>query len=653
MQADAGSLLVKENDVLVRKVARGLDPKILTEAPISRSFGGISWQAMTDKKPIIVPDISKVKIASKTLTESPFTTLVCIPMIVRERAIGVISIYTKTPRTYTEQDLNLFAIVANQTALAILSIKTSEVLEENKLRLAELEALNQVSKSISTLFNFEETLYSIIGLITHQLRGERGVIALIDTDDKKLKALRPAYNLGPSQIDNLICRSDEGALGEAFYKGVPIVVNEIDKETHDILARAKINDTKSILVAPLRVKSQTLGVVVILSEKEKNFTKNDLRLLSILASQAAIVVNSALSYRQVEEAKKKDEALLISIGEGVVAVDDTEQIILFNPAGEKITGFDYKDVLKKNIDAVFSPQNDEKIKILPENSPIKKVLKDGKAQHVDDIYLQNSKGNYFPARISVAPTFDADDKIIGAIIVFSDITKEREVEHLKQELISIATHELRTPLTAFKGYLDMILDGTTGGVNQETQETVLELINIWQKMTDLVEDLLNVGRIEQGRMEYNPQLIDINNLIEMIVGSYKSQAKVKNIKVTYTPIEIDKIKVDSNRVRQVLENLISNALKYTEKGEVKVNLQKKDNDVVFNVSDTGLGVSKADQKNLFTKFTRIKTEKTRKITGSGLGLWICKTIVEKMGGKIWLVSDEGKGSTFSFSLPIK
>lgn len=664
MAVDAGTIMFLGEGLLIRKVARGMGEEIMNEPPILESKGGISWQAVHTRKPVVENDLTKSHVASKALAAGQFHALITVPMMVRDQVVGVISIFARKERNFSGSDVNLFSVIANQAALAIISIQSAELLKENRKRLDEFSALNQISQSVATLFNFEETLLSIIATIAKQMNGDKGVLVLFDHNEKLLKAVKPAFNLTESQIRDFRSRDDEGITGQAFCKGVSQMMETVDSATSEVLKRAKLLDVKSILAAPLKVKSQTLGVLHIFSSKEKAFHNDDLRLFGILSSQAAVVVSSSYMYRQIEEERKKDESLLTSIGEGVLAVDKDENIILLNSAGEKITGFLQEEVIGKNMDVIASA--------FRQGAPSGMQQSDSITRH---------DGTTFPARISSAPIRDADDKEIGKIVVFSDITHEKEVEQMKQELISIATHELRTPITGIKGYLDMILEGDTGGVNDETKETIQDMAGITQKLADLVDDLLNVGRIEQGRIEVKPVAMDLGQLTADIVKELSIQAKQKSLELVIlngkghaerseaspslsgNPASAGDssakpqndgimVKADPDRVRQILINLIGNAIKYTEKGSVVITLEQKGNEIITHVKDTGLGMSKEGQAKLFSKFYRVKTEKTRGITGTGLGLWITKKIVEMMGGKIWVESEEGKGSTFSFSLPV-
>jgi len=229
--------------------------------------------------------------------------------------------------------------------------------------------------------------------------------------------------------------------------------------------------------------------------------------------------------------------------------------------------------------------------------------------------------------------------------------KLKEVDQLKDDFVSMASHELRTPLTVIRGYAENLRE--SGPVN-ENQEISLKRIDIATKqLDDLVNDMLDVSRIEQGRMKVELQEINpIANISEIVEG-FVSLAEAKGIKMKFThELQTDiKINIDPARFKQVLTNIIGNSVKYTKEGEIKINLKKIGEDLVIRVSDTGFGMSAEAQKNLFTKFYRIQTDETREVRGTGLGLWITKQIVEIMKGTITVESIEGVGSHFIISFP--
>lgn len=226
--------------------------------------------------------------------------------------------------------------------------------------------------------------------------------------------------------------------------------------------------------------------------------------------------------------------------------------------------------------------------------------------------------------------------------------KIKEVDQMKDEFISIASHELRTPVTGIRGYTSMILEGTFGEISDKLKETLKMVQGASDRLAGLVEDLLNVSRIEQGRLEVKTAPLEISQIIKDIIAELKIQADQKNLTLEYKP-HTDKlplVSVDSERFKQVLINLIGNAVKYTKEGGVTILTEEKENGKILEIKikDTGIGMSAKDRERLFQKFYRVQSDKTKGIVGTGLGLWITKQIVELMKGKIAIDSIENVGT---------
>jgi signal transduction histidine kinase len=231
--------------------------------------------------------------------------------------------------------------------------------------------------------------------------------------------------------------------------------------------------------------------------------------------------------------------------------------------------------------------------------------------------------------------------------------KLKEVDQMKDEFISMASHELRAPIGALKGFISLFLDNAFGafeGVAREKMQVTMLLTN---RLGDLVEDLLNVSRIEQGRMKIDSAPVQPEEVIKSIMDEFEAPAKEKKLEFVFkTPPEpLPKINVDADRLKQVIANLVSNGIKYSKQGSVTVTAYVEDNLVKIKVTDTGLGMSPEARERLFTKFYRIQTDDTRSIPGTGLGLWITKQIVELMGGKIFVDSIEKVGTQMTVEFP--
>jgi len=237
------------------------------------------------------------------------------------------------------------------------------------------------------------------------------------------------------------------------------------------------------------------------------------------------------------------------------------------------------------------------------------------------------------------------------IIDYSDLYRKlKSIDQLKDDFISMASHELRTPLTVIRGYAEFLTNSQN--LDEKDMKNVHAIETASEQLSSLVSDMLDVSRIEQGRMKFEFEQLNPNTIGQDVVDSLRMQAENKGLALSFTPSDEVFIRADKNRLRQVLINLLGNSIKYTQEGSVSMRLVRDTKEVEIRISDTGIGISAEDQQNLFSKFYRVKSKETQAIVGTGLGLWITKQIIEQMGGSIGVESIKGKGSDFIVRLPI-
>ncbi|PKQ29013.1 MAG: hypothetical protein CVT60_07565 [Actinobacteria bacterium HGW-Actinobacteria-10] len=252
------------------------------------------------------------------------------------------------------------------------------------------------------------------------------------------------------------------------------------------------------------------------------------------------------------------------------------------------------------------------------------------------------------------PVTDKLGRYLGCVSTLHDVTAAREIAVMKNEFVSMVSHELRTPLTSIKGYVDLIVDGEAGEVN----EIQMEFLKIVQENSDrlvsLINEMLDISRIESGRVHLRIERLDMTDVIQGVLDTFRTYADQSGVTLeAHVGQDVPQAAADRDRVGQILMNLVSNAIKYSPGGgHVTIRLAHADGCVQVDVSDTGIGIAEEDQHQLFTKFFRVDSSLTREIGGTGLGLSIVKSVVELHGGRIWATSVEGEGSTFSFTLPV-
>ena len=233
------------------------------------------------------------------------------------------------------------------------------------------------------------------------------------------------------------------------------------------------------------------------------------------------------------------------------------------------------------------------------------------------------------------------------------LAKQRELNQTLNDFLSVATHELKAPTSIIKGYLSIILDGDLGPINSDIKKQIDVAMSQTDRLNSLVQDLLNVSRIDQGKVQYNFTEVDTTKILNMIIENYQPIAKEKNLQIIYEPTNnIPLVRADEGRVQEIFTNIIDNAIKYTSQGSVTITQQQEKGFIIINFRDTGFGISPVAKDRLFQRFYRVKTSQTEGISGTGLGLWIIKQYIEAMNGLIDVETMEGVGSNFIIKLQI-
>lgn len=353
------------------------------------------------------------------------------------------------------------------------------------------------------------------------------------------------------------------------------------------------------------------------------------------------------------EAYAQADALFASIGDGAIATDELGRITKINQTALDILGFKEKDMMGAWFPKAVQAYNDngEAIKLI--DRPITRAFMTGKPVNTRTLY-KIKDGSLLPISCTVSPLVLAG-RPIGAVELFRDISTEYEIDRMKSDFISLASHQLRTPLSAIKTYSHMLLDGFMGDISPAQRKALRTIVGASNRMNELISTLLNVSRIETGNVIVSAKKINLNHVAEEVFKELALSADNKHITITpkFPPNPIV-IKADNLIVKEVLINLVSNAVKYTpEGGEVTVKLKKGSRNVLITVVDNGMGIPKSAREQLFSKFYRAQNVIRQETSGTGLGLYLVKGLVETLGGKIWFESVEHKGSTFYVRLPIE
>jgi len=371
----------------------------------------------------------------------------------------------------------------------------------------------------------------------------------------------------------------------------------------------------------------------------------------------------------LRDEQAKNNIILSAIEDGVVLIDEQGTIQLFNPGASNITGWKKTDAEGLNWKSVLNFV-DNKNEAIPEDAtPFAKALKSGQTVRDNNANLTSKSGMVIAASFSVSPIVD-NAQITGLVGVFRDVSEERREESQRAEFISTASHEMRTPVAAIEGYLSLALNDKVATIDSRARDFLEKAHASTKHLGELFQDLLTSAKAEDGRLTNHPEAVDMGAFMEQLSSDLQFAAQKKQLSLefvvgnnnvidaTASATTVSKmvkplyyVYVDPDRLREVITNLFDNACKYTDQGKITLGLTGNDNVVQMYVRDTGHGIPSEDISHLFQKFYRVDNSATRTIGGTGLGLFICRKIVELYHGRIWVESTLGKGSTFYINLP--
>jgi PAS domain S-box-containing protein len=361
------------------------------------------------------------------------------------------------------------------------------------------------------------------------------------------------------------------------------------------------------------------------------------------------------SRRQIVQENARDNAILTSIGDGLFATDANERIIRTNAQALTATGWRSGEVLGKKYTEYFTLVDADGAPTGANKRPVAVALKTGKRSRTTaemDLFFRRKDGSTFPVVVTASPV-RVGNRVVGTVEVFRDITQEKAIDRAKSEFVSLASHQLRTPLTIVKWGTEHLLGNRA--LPPETLEYLRNIHHANRRMIELVDAFLNVSRIELGTFAIRPEPTDLVSVAESVRVELSPliEAHRLTVKTTYDPA-LPRLMVDPKLFRVVVQNLLSNAVKYTTPGgRIQITLRRGVREIVLSVSDTGVGIPAAAKSHIFTKLFRADNVSRLDPSGTGLGLYIVKGIVERSGGWIGFTSKEQRGTTFTVHLPPK
>ncbi|HID64868.1 MAG TPA: PAS domain-containing protein, partial [Anaerolineae bacterium] len=555
-----------------------------------------------------------------------------------------------------EGDLDHVTGRFNVLTMALAQYLAGEA-ERLKVEKAQLETLYEITRALSASLDQRRALQKALDEVTTAIAAEMGAIFLTDgTAEQVVPEVKVNWSGGA--VDLTVFPS-AWRLGQP---APPLVLNDLQTgETEAWVKMLSGPDVASLVVAPLIANGEFRGLLAAASSRPESFNPNHARLFHNVLSQICTAIGNAEVYRLISEQARelglmlrrqqeegtRSQAILSSIADGVVVNDTEGKTILVNPAAERILGMPGDELIGQDFRALFSVfgaetgmeggGGGEEATIAMEKllaSPVPEVPQS---------FNMRLTGNDRIIHALLSPVLTQRDDFLGVVTVFRDITKEVEADRAKSEFVSTVSHELRTPMTSIKGYTDLLHAGAAGPVTPEQQQFLGIIKSNTDRLTALVNDLLDISRVETGRIRFDPRPVQIGEVVADVVNALAGQAEDKRQTLTYEVVGgMANIVGDQGRLNQVLMNLVGNAIHYTpEGGKIEVRAYPVEGAVRVDVRDTGIGIAPEDVGHIFDRFYRADHPLVQETRGTGLGLSIVKMFVEMHGGRIWVESEPG------------
>jgi PAS domain S-box-containing protein len=511
-------------------------------------------------------------------------------------------------------------------------------------RVRQRDYLLEIARAITEQLELSTVLKRILQAAVELTAGQAGLIALREGGRWRLRAYVGIPEQFISAFDPLLADIPDQGDPERFE------LPEVSRRLRRIGETASLGLLTGVGL-PMVARKEVVGLIFILRGYGSQFSANDRALLSSFAVQAAIAVHNAILYQQVSVEKRRLDAVLDSYADGILIIDPAGKITRFNRALSTITTLSATEALGMHHDDVIRWANRER------GPDLNAAMADGwpLPGTTTPIYVEGDllrhNGGIVPVGVSYAAVFDREGRLLNIIADVHDMTRIREAEELKSTFISVVSHELKTPVALIKGYAETLSREDAKWDRETVRDSLAVIVDEADRLTELIESLLDASRLQSGDLKLNIGEVAVDALAQQLIEKFKTQTS-KHTLVADFPADFPEVRGDEERLRQVLANLLSNAIKYAPNGgEIRVTGSAMPEWVEVRVSDQGAGIAAHDLPHIFDRFYRAEGDLTKRVKGTGLGLFLARAIVVAHGGDIKVDSEPGKGSTFTVTLP--
>ena len=650
VRASASTVYLTERDSHNLKLMRGFQVPEVYQGVMLYPNEDAPGHAVKNERPFVVDNFASWEGRAPVFLEIDPQGLrwhahcvAALPIIFRQQALGVLEVMYTDGREITNKDIALLQLITPHAATAIAH---AQLFERNQQVMNLLELINDRGAAVSSVstavinaaHNLTKMSEEVLSRVITALRLAGGKVFLSDNDGKTLEAVASEY----------LALEDDGPGFSRVAQHCARVRQTILLQnmaafswTHEIVQWLAENMLGAMVCVPLIAEDEVVGVLQIVGPSGKTFDTGELDTLHIITGQLALGVSNAYLFRRVQAEQQQMAAILSSSGDAIIGFDATGRVQLANPAAERAFEFSAHE-------SIGRPLGEVTLNVALNNGLDTALKADEIKPFAFEVPLVSGAVLF----CNLSPIVDPTARLSGWVAVMQDITHFKETERMKSDMILTASHDLRNPVNLSLGALDLL--GKRAENLNEVQHEALDLAMLGiRRIEALIKDLLDLERIER-RVGLRLTQCDMREITRTVVTELRLTAQQRQQQLDYTPPSSKNdahVRGDSQRLYQVVSNLVSNAIKYTQPGgTITVLLRVQDNEVRFDVRDTGPGISPEAQARIFERFYRAPAVAADE-RGTGLGLAIVKSVVEQHGGRVWVNSVIGQGSTFSVALP--
>lgn len=708
MGADSGGIyLIEDNGINMHlKVHKGVSQKFVEALKTIKIGTGVSGRAMELRKPVAI-DISQHPTPSliPLLQEEDVKFLASTPIISKGKVLGAINLHYHRSYTFSQEELDIFASIGNELGVAIENARLFSELERHDKTIETLYAIDRV---VSQTLDLDTIFRDALSKVLEVTEIEAGGVYLLEEDGETL-SLKHYQGVSPELAQAFSeTKVGQGVSGMAVKSGKPAILDVEKYPNPEQLPLLVKDGILSLVSTPLIAKGKVVGAMTFVNRKRRSFSQDDLDLLASIGSQIGVAIENARLFNELEQHHKMLETLY-SI-ESVISrslnleevfnvalskaleVTDTEAGTLYSFDGDVLRleaceglcpEFKKKAIIRKMGDGIpgIAVQSKKPITMditqFPSPPLLPYMTKEGLVSFIGTPLM--SKGKVVGAlalgtkkkRIFTQDDLDLLFSIGNAIGIATEnarLYKElkehlqklqkayeelQTLDKMKDEFVSNVSHELKTPLISIKGFGELLYDEKLRGRLDEQKKSLEAIIRNADRLNRLINSILFISRLQAGKIEFHFEPLDMDEIVQVYIGDFKSMMDKKQITFEKETLATSKILGDKDKFVEVIANLLDNALKFTPQGgKIAIKAWDEDENVHLTVSDNGIGIPADVIPKLFTRFYQVDASTARKYGGTGLGLYITKTIIDAFGGKIWIESDVGKGTTVHILLPI-